>query len=618
MARPGSKQNRLSVQVPGPELFLQPRVRAPYGQVLSEYTQHASPAYRKRHGQFFTPEPLAQFMCAWVARNGPSRVLDPAVGLGIFPSVLQQVSPDSVITALDTDPAVLDFARSVHGLEHVKFSAHDFLMFDPDTTWDAIVANPPYLRHHDFSYPHNVFQDIGARVGFRIPETTNLYALFMYEIGRRLAVGGRAAVLVPSDWLSANFGRPLRQYLINQRLLRALVQFAPEAGLFQGALTTSCIVLLERTAAAAGPAPCAEAPDTPDSLRSVRTVFVCAKVRPAQLLEALETEGPTPVSGVTGPDGSMYPAPSQAVTLRVQDLSPAMLRTVRKWDTFLRASPGAPVAAAGSEAAVLPVPAWGVTPVVEHENTVSLRAIARTRRGIATGANGFFLMSRQRVEELGIRGESCVPCVGKAAHVTGLCFTAHDFNALSDARHPVHLLAIAGAPTPAEQDYLLQGEQAGLPARYLLSVRSPWFRMENREPAPIWVSVQGRRGLRFIRNAAGVCNLTAFHGLYPLDTRPVYLDALTVCLNSRAVQQALQHEARVYAEGLVKVQPDDVLDVQIPRLESLSGSALEGLAGLLPDLDRAWRTDRCLPEVLLSAIDQLLGVRGPAMYPVAG
>src|SRR5690348_7094982 len=64
----------------------------------------------------------------------------------------------------------------------------------------------------------------------------------------------------------------------------------------------------------------------------------------------------------------------------------------------------------------------------EKPGWVPLEELATFRRGIATGSNGFFLLSRERLEALGISLDRCFPCVGRASDVKGLIYRAADFD----------------------------------------------------------------------------------------------------------------------------------------------------------------------------------------------
>ena len=131
--------------------------------------------------------------------------------------------------------------------------------------------------------------------------------------------------------------------------------------------------------------------------------------------------------------------------------------------------------------------------IEEQHGWVPLADLASTRRGIATGANGFFLLSPKRVIELRLPEDSLVPCIGRANDVSGLVFREGDFALLKNLNGKCLLLNIKSRPNADELAYIKSGEDSGLTTRYILANRSPWYSMEQREPAPIWASVFGVR-----------------------------------------------------------------------------------------------------------------------------
>jgi len=115
--------------------------------------------------------------------------------------------------------------------------------------------------------------------------------------------------------------------------------------------------------------------------------------------------------------------------------------------------------------------------------------------------------------------------------------------------------------------------------------------------APIWAAVFGRECMRFIVNTARVANLTAFHGVYPLQTDPNFVNALAATLNSNIVQGVMKSEMRVYGGGLNKVEPRDLLDVKVPDLRGCSSATLERLTALMIGQRKSHFTDRELDEL---------------------
>ena len=209
---------------------------------------------------------------------------------------------------------------------------------------------------------------------------------------------------------------------------------------------------------------------------------------------------------------------------------------------------------------------------------IPLRALATTKRGIATGANEFFHITANNAIQSSLSSSSLLPCVGRAGDVLGFEFTKSDFAALETDGRRAYLVTFGTSLTPAEVAYIAAGEASGIQKRYLLAVRKPWYSMEKQEPAPIWAAVFGRRGLRFIHNRAQALTLTTFHCVYPSDASQDFAAALTLCLNLPSVQAASRAHTRVYGGGLMKFEPKDLLEIAVPDIRRVGHKLLERLA----------------------------------------
>lgn len=214
----------------------------------------------------------------------------------------------------------------------------------------------------------------------------------------------------------------------------------------------------------------------------------------------------------------------------------------------------------------------------ESPGFIRLGALAKTKRGIATGANNFFHISQTMADAHKIQSDVLIPCVGRAADVNGFEFTKNDFFNLVHNKRRSLLVVFGNTLTNSDLTYIANGEAAGLNKRYLLAARHPWYSMETQSPAPIWAAVFGRKGLRFIRNKANALTLTTFHCVYPIDSSSDFSDALTLCLNVPSIQANARAHTRVYGGGLLKFEPKDLLEIQIPDLRNVSVETLRRLA----------------------------------------
>src|SRR5262245_6872404 len=108
----------------------------------------------REKGQFWTPQWVAEAMVAYCLADGAESVFDPAVGAGAFFIAAKEIAQKKRrrinLFGAELDRDALRQAESnglsARDLEHVVIG--DFVLRPPDRSFPAIVANPPYIRHH--------------------------------------------------------------------------------------------------------------------------------------------------------------------------------------------------------------------------------------------------------------------------------------------------------------------------------------------------------------------------------------------------------------------------------------------------------------------------------------
>lgn len=206
----------------------------------------------------------------------------------------------------------------------------------------------------------------------------------------------------------------------------------------------------------------------------------------------------------------------------------------------------------------------------KYNHLVPFSKFAKVSRGIATGANDFFTFKPSKANDYNIPDECLMPCICKAVDAPHTFFTQNEFNKLINKDKTVYLFNGSTAlNNKSVLRYIHLGEESGINKRYLTASRSPWHAIENRPPAPIWVSVFNRRGLRFIRNEANIYNLTTFHCVYPKFTE-VDVDVLFAYLITDVAREIFIDNSRQYGNGLVKFEPNDLNKGKIVDLSLLN------------------------------------------------
>jgi adenine-specific DNA-methyltransferase len=520
MARAGEKKNRLAKISDFEYIDIEwdkSSLCSPEDVYIKMTTEHR----RKNFAQFFTPVQIAKIMAEWIASVRPKNVLEPSVGTGVLIRALGELIPDAKITCIDIDQAPIALAKK-SAPSHLlcNFLQADFLKHKMQEKFDGILSNPPYLRHHDIAYNIDIHDEIGKRSDVVISKACNLYILFIFEICRLLAKGGRAAIIVPADWLSANSALCLREYFMEVRLLKELLYFDESDRHFDGVLTTSVILLLEN-----------------DGIKNSEFVV------------------------------RHYSSGLEVVSIKSIDWN--SLKKTKKWNNSLF-----------SETSKI------------NLSVISLASLATTKRGLATGANEFFHLTDNEIFSANILPASFLPCIGSARDVSGLIFVEADLVNLAKSGSRTKLVNLSGKLSDAEQQYIKFGEDQRYHERFLLARRHPWYKNEKREPAPIWAASFGRDRIRFIWNQSLAVNLTTYHCIYPQNLTSSQLGALVCLLNSSPIQNRFTEHLRVLSGGLLKFQPNDLLQIEIPDVRNLSENQLSRLNALIIAIDVELRIDK--------------------------
>jgi hypothetical protein len=198
-----------------------------------------------------------------------------------------------------------------------------------------------------------------------------------------------------------------------------------------------------------------------------------------------------------------------------------------------------------------------------------LSAFAKVVRGIATGANEFFFLTAEQIQEYGLDKSYFKRAIGRTRDCPGDIINREDLEKLDRAGRPTWLLSLgreSEKELPAKiRNYLKVGEQMGLPVRSLIETRNPWYRMEVRTVPGLLFAYLGRRDCRFILNRAGALPLTGFLCVFPWDDSKAYVEKLWRALNHEDTQANLVFVGKSYGGGALKVEPRQLDALEIPQ-----------------------------------------------------
>lgn len=208
------------------------------------------------------------------------------------------------------------------------------------------------------------------------------------------------------------------------------------------------------------------------------------------------------------------------------------------------------------------------------------------KRGIATGANDFFILPRTKASGLGLPERFLRPILPSPRFLTE---TVVEAERDGYPRLPEQLVLLdCSLPEaeirkrwPALSKYLEGGAESGLLSRYLVSKRQPWYAQEQRPPAPFLCTYMGRgagvtKPFRFIWNKSQATAPNVYLVLYPrgalkevLHAHPELAEQVFTFLNSIGADM-LRSGGRVYGGALHKVEPKELANLPAQGLAGLA------------------------------------------------
>lgn len=502
---------------------------------------------KRRLAQFITPESIASLMAKWCLRGGKNKsILDPAVGPGTFFRAILRIDPStrfsSKFVGFDLDENMLNICSSSFAQDlffKLDLRKANFLLDDSNDLFDVIICNPPYLKFQDYEPKDQVIAKLQSHYRTKLSGFTNIYALFILKSLARLSNQGKAAFIVPSEFMNSDYGKAVKKLLLASGILKYVIVFDSKISLFEDALTTSSILLFE------------------DSKERQEVEFI--NIENVEKINEVEKHLLTTDS--RKPIGKKF---------EYSELEPN-----KKWRNYY------------------------YTEVKKYfPNTVPLRTYAKVTRGIATGANAFFIFSESKRKRYSIDPKFLIPCISKSMHAPGFFFTDSDFQTLKNLDKPVYLLNAYDSSDENTQKYIRQGEDQGLHLRFLTKMRKPWYSIEKRPPAPILATVFNRNGVRFVRNIAEVSNLTTFHCIYINRDESKFSKLLMTFFLSSLSHKLLLDSTREYGNGLRKLEPNDFNNSPVPDYDSFSSRELQYLIEIYEECRLIHGTQKLFTKII--------------------
>ncbi|MEO0538392.1 MAG: N-6 DNA methylase [Cyanobacteria bacterium P01_A01_bin.123] len=231
----------------------------------------------------------------------------------------------------------------------------------------------------------------------------------------------------------------------------------------------------------------------------------------------------------------------------------------------------------------------------EGKNALRLSDFFTVKRGIATGDNKFFVLSRDQIENRNLPIEQFRPILPSPRYLKVGEIKA-DKNGFPDIETPLFVL---DCKLPLDEVrhmypelylYLEEGIKAGVSERYLCKSRKIWYSQENRPESRFYCTYIGRsdnktkKPFRFILNHSKAIVANSYLILYPkpkleqeINKNPEFNTNLIAALN-QITGKAMLDEGRVYGGGMHKIEPKELANVPASEINELLNLSINNQA----------------------------------------
>ncbi len=557
--------------------------------VIGRIYEGVIPAERRREmGEYYTPPAICDLITRLTVDEPDDTVFDPAVGSGGFmvssyhrlremlsePSgshnrILNQLYATEInrfpahLTAINlaiqdltsyTDEVsveVSNFFDVMPGylrLERERASSEggeiEQGMVEEIGGFDAIVANPPYIRQENIENKSGVRNHLSNKEvnASYFSKRSDIYAYFLTHSTEFLADDGKLGFITSDRWLDTQYGEDIQKFILNHYKIEAIIKFDQQV--FDDALVGSSILILSK-----------------EEDRNKRNENV------AKFLRLRQEMGVEDIASIVEDEHE----PDKMISTdayRLVTQTQLSLYEESKWNLFFMAPPM-------------------YFEMRGQDNVISVEDIANVTRGITSGANKFFYGRTEEFTDLGIE-EYTSNLLKATGQISKIRFDEED--AREWAVLDVHDLVDQAleesdgefGTEPKEQvenwllenghqslvEYIEWGESHDYDDRRSFQDKDIWFNLGDVAVSPILNTRFTWREHRMVWNEAEAIADQQFYMIQP----DIEVDDLLLCgiLNSRIT--ALTNELlgrRAGGEGMTRLQKTiyetEMLPIPDPR-----------------------------------------------------
>lgn len=479
----------------------------------------------KLRGGYYTPKPIAEFICRWAIRNPGETVLEPSCGDGNFIEAAIQRFLDlglpeeelfghiQGVELMEEEAAKTKARAEVYGLNSTTIVNSDFFHFasetPQETTYDVVIGNPPFIRYQNFPEEHRAIAiALMTELGIIPNKLTNIWVPFLVIAANRLSATGRLGMVIPAELFQVKYAADTRVFL--SHFFQRITIVAFKKLVFKGIQQEVVLLLCEKEAA---------------DNQGIRVVEL------SSLEELLALD-------IT----KIQEAPTKTID-----------HTKEKWTKYFLD--------------VDEIELMRATKADRRINTCG--SYMQVDVGIVTGRNEFFMLKEQKVLDLHLE-DYVQRVVSKSPQLKGIVFNAGDFADNSSDQNVTHLFVPPSedfeALPEACRNYIAYGESKEYNSGYKCQIRKRWYITPSLSQPHGFALRQVNEFPKLVLNQGEASSTDTIHrvrfnpGVNPQLAVLSFLNSLTF-----AFSEIL---GRSYGGGVLTFEPTEVEELPMPMLKT--------------------------------------------------
>ncbi len=505
--------------------------------------------FDKLRGGYYTPSPIAEFICSWAIQNDNDLVLEPSCGDGNFIEAAIErfnklgVNGDDLYGRIKGVELIPEEAQkainraATFGLNGDTIINNDFFSFisnQEDVVYNSIIGNPPFIRYQNFPPKHrDIAIEMMEELGLKPNKLTNIWVPFLVICSSLLTKDGRLGMVIPAELFQVKYAEQTRVFLSNFFERITIVTFKK-------------LVF--------------------DGIQQEVVIMLCEKSVPnAQGIRVLQLDDLDQLSNI---DFDAV-AETEVVDIRHDN---------EKWTKYF-----------------LSPREIDFLREIKDSNRIPLaNNILDADVGIVTGRNEFFMLKQSQVAEWNLQ-DVTTKVVSKSNQLSGIIFNDNDFDANAQKDLPNQLFLPENIEfenlDKYSQKYIAYGEGKEFHTGYKCRIRKRWYITPS-----LWIPQgfalrQVNRYPKLVMNHVEASSTDTIHRVRFISEE-YSPESIVICFLNSLTFAFSEVTGRSYGGGVMTFEPTEIEELLIPVVEN------HGIdVNLIDDLIREDRIEEVLDIV---------------------